>query len=63
MYNNNIRLIRFLKIYSIYYHLLEVDTNQINHVYEQYLKAASSNVTDDIERDEMKSFIIYGRIN
>lgn len=63
MYNNNIRLIRFLKIYSIYYHLLEVDTNQINHVYEQYLKAASSNVTADIERDEMKTFIVYGRIN
>lgn len=60
--DNNIRLIRFLKIYSIYYHLIEVDTNQINHVYEQYLKAASSNVTADIERDEMKTFIVYGRI-
>lgn len=60
--DNNIRLIRFLKIYSIYWHLIEVDTKQINHVYEQYLKAASSNVTDDIERDEMKTFIVYGRI-
>lgn len=33
---NNITLIRFLKIYSIYRHLIETDSKQIEREFEEY---------------------------
>ncbi len=59
---NNVTLIRFLKMYSIYYRLHEIDTKEIEINYNRYLAAIKDGIGPESEMAAMKNFILYGKI-
>ena len=63
--DNQLLLIKFIKVYSIYYHLMKTQSIIIYNEFNRFMESAKDEIngaTDSEVMELMRSYILYGKI-